>query len=223
VPVRALGYDGRAKIPRSLGGDCSTKYTSMAETIRGGLSLATSGFDFFSHDMSGFESTAAPDIYKRWTAFGLLSTHSRLHGNSSYRVPWMFGEESCDVLRHFVNLKNKLMPYLYAQSAKTTLTGVPMMRPMMMDFASDIICRDIETQYMLGENILVAPILNDRGEGVFYVPDIAGVWTDIQSGQTYEGGKYYTQKYDYFGLPALAKPGSVIAFGDFCGDFDYTT
>lgn len=215
------GTAGSQKFPVHWGGDCSAQYSSMAETIRGGLSLCSSGFGFFSHDISGFESTATPDIYKRWSAFGLLSTHSRLHGNSSYRVPWLFDDESCDVLRHFVNLKGKLMPYLFAQAAKTSRTGVPVMRPMVMDFSSDVVCRDIETQYMLGENLLVAPILNDRGEAVFYVPVSDGVWTDIQSGETFEGGKYYTKKYDYFSLPLLAKPKSIIAFGDFKGDFDY--
>lgn len=215
------GTAGSQKFPVHWGGDCSAEYSSMAETIRGGLSLCASGFGFFSHDISGFESTATPDIYKRWLAFGLLSTHSRLHGNSSYRVPWLFDEEACDVLRHFVNLKGKLMPYLYCQAAKTSRSGVPMMRPMVMDFSSDIICRDIETQYMLGEKLLVAPILNDRGECEFYVPDCGGEWTDIQSGERYEGGKYYFGKYDYYSLPLLVKPRSIIAFGDFKGDFEY--
>ena len=92
------------RVPRPLGGDCSANYDSMAESLRGGLSLCASGFGFWSHDISGFERTAPPDIYKRWTAFGLLSSHSRLHGNESYRVPWLFDEEAVDVLRFFTKL-----------------------------------------------------------------------------------------------------------------------
>lgn len=210
---------GGQKFPVHWGGDCSAEYTSMAETIRGGLSLCMSGFGFFSHDMSGFEATATPDIYKRWAAFGLLSTHSRLHGNSSYRVPWLFDEESVDVLRFFTKLKGRLMPYIWAQAIKTHTVGVPMMRAMVIDHADEPACLTLDKQYMFGDNILVAPILNDEGIGEFYVPK--GKWTDIISGEVYDGEKFYTQKYDYFGLPCLARPNSIIAYGDFERNFEY--
>lgn len=96
---------GGQQFPVHWGGDCSANYDSMAESLRGGLSLGLSGFGFWSHDISGFERTAPPDIYKRWVAFGMLSSHSRLHGNESYRVPWLFDEESVDVLRYFTELR----------------------------------------------------------------------------------------------------------------------
>lgn len=210
---------GGQKFPVHWGGDCSAEYISMAETLRGGLSLCMSGFGFYSHDISGFEATATPDIYKRWSAFGLLSSHSRLHGNSSYRVPWLFDEESVDVLRFFTKLKGRLMPYLWAQAIKTNKTGVPMMRAMVIDYAHDPACRTLDLQYMFGDNILVAPIFNDRGYAEYYLPE--GKWTDIISGKVYEGGKVYGETYDYFGLPCLAKPNSIIAFGDFKRGFEY--
>ncbi|MDE5991838.1 MAG: alpha-xylosidase, partial [Oscillospiraceae bacterium] len=190
---------GGQQFPVHWGGDCSAEYTSMAETLRGGLSLCASGFGYFSHDMSGFEATATPDIYKRWAAFGLFSTHSRLHGNNSYRVPWLFDEESVDVLRFFTKLKGKLMPYIWSQAIKTSTVGVPMMRAMVIDFETDPVCLSLDRQYMFGDNILVAPIFNDEGTAEFYVP--AGTWTDIISGKQYEGGKFYNEKFDYFSLP----------------------
>lgn len=210
---------GGQKFPVHWGGDCSAEYTSMAETIRGGLSLCMSGFGYFSHDISGFEATATPDIYKRWSAFGLLSSHSRLHGNSSYRVPWLFDDEAVDVLRHFTNLKGRLMPYLWAQAIKTHETGVPMMRAMVVDYNNDPACLTLDKQYMFGDNLLVAPICNERGDGEFYLPE--GTWTDILNGKVYEGGRFYREKYDYFGLPCLAKPNSIIAYGDFKRGFEY--
>lgn len=210
---------GGQKFPVHWGGDCSAEYTSMAETLRGGLSLCASGFGYFSHDMSGFEATATPDIYKRWAAFGLLSTHSRLHGNSSYRVPWLFDDESVDVLRFFTKLKGKLMPYIWAQANKTSTVGVPMMRAMVIDYADDPACLYLDRQYMFGDNLLVAPIFNDEGTAEFYVP--SGIWTDIISGKKYEGGKYYNEKFDYFSLPCLAKPNSIIAYGAFEKNFEY--
>ena len=85
---------GGQQFPVHWGGDCSAEYSSMAETLRGGLSLCASGFGYFSHDIGGFEQTASPDVYKRWCAFGLMSTHSRLHGSTSYRVPWAYEEDT---------------------------------------------------------------------------------------------------------------------------------
>ena len=212
---------GGQRFPVHWGGDCYAEYSAMAETLRGGLSLCASGFGFFSHDMGGFEATASADVYKRWCAFGMLSTHSRLHGSSSYRVPWAYDKdgdtEACDVLRHYAVLKGRLMPYLWSQAVKTHRQGVPMMRPMIVSFTEDTACKYLDTQYMLGDNLCVVPVMNEEGIAEFYVPD-CGTWTDIQSGETYEGGRYYTRKCDYFQMPILARPGSMIGYGKFDGD-----
>ena len=211
---------GGQQFPVHWGGDCFSNYESMWETLRGGLSLCLSGFGFFSHDISGFEATGTPDLYKRWTAFGLMSTHSRYHGNSSYRVPWNFDEESCDVSRHFVKLKGRLMPYLFSNAVYTHKTGIPMMRAMVVDFGYDRAALTVDTQYMLGDSLLVAPVFNEDGICDFYLPD-CGIWTDIQTGEQLSGGSWYTKKYDYFGLPLYAKPNSIIAFGDYKGKSEY--
>ncbi|MBO4876533.1 MAG: alpha-xylosidase [Ruminococcus sp.] len=213
---------GCQKFPVHWGGDCFSKYTSMWETLRGGLSLCLSGFGFFSHDISGFESTGTPDLYKRWTAFGLMSTHSRYHGNSSYRVPWSFDEESCEVTRHFTELKGRLMPYLWANAVKTNRTGVPMMRAMVVDFTHDRGIQTVDTQYMLGDSLLVAPVFSEDGRCSFCLP-AGGVWTDIQTGEEFSGGTWYERTYDYFGMPLLARPDSIIVYGRFEGRavYDY--
>ncbi|CDA85515.1 glycoside hydrolase family 31 [Clostridium sp. CAG:230] len=209
---------GGQKFPVHWGGDCYAEYSAMSETLRGGLSLCSSGFGFFSHDMGGFEATAPADVYKRWCAFGLLSTHSRLHGSTSYRVPWVYDEdgdtEACDVLRHYTVLKGRLMPYLWAQANKTHTEGVPMMRSMIIAFSDDTACKYLDQQYMLGDNLCIVPVMNEEGVAEFYVPD-NGTWTDIQSGETYEGGKYYTRKCDYFQTPILARPNSIVTYGNF--------
>lgn len=202
---------GGQQFPIHWGGDCSGTYASMAESLRGGLSLSLSGFGFWSHDISGFERTATPDLYKRWVAFGLLSTHSRLHGSSSYRVPWLFDEEAVDVLRSFTNLRCRLMPYLWAQAVQTAQTGVPMLRAMMLEF-DDPACRFLDTQYMLGESLLVAPIFNENGIARYYVP--SGEWLDFFTGKPVKGGCSYEGKYDYFRLPLLVRPNTLLALGN---------
>ncbi len=212
---------GGQKFPIHWGGDCSATYGSMAESLRGGLSLSLCGFGFWSHDISGFEQTAPADIYKRWCQFGLFSSHSRLHGSTSYRVPWLFDEEACDVLRELVNLKCRLMPYLYEQAVIAHEEGIPMMRAMFLEFPDDPTCLYLDRQYMLGDSILVAPVFSDTGEVTFYVPD--GNWTDLFTGEAVEGGRWYRKTYDYFHFPVLVRENSVIVFGnnDQRPDYDY--
>ena len=200
---------GGQQFPVHWGGDCSANYPSMAETLRGGLSLSQSGFGFWSHDISGFEKTATPDLYKRWSAFGLLSTHSRLHGNESYRVPWLFDEESVAVLRFFVELKCRLMPYLFSAASETARTGVPVMRPMMLEFPADPTCDVLDRQYLLGERLLVAPVFSPDGRVTYYLP--AGTWTHLLTGATVTGGRWIQEQFDYFGLPLLVRPNTLLA------------
>ncbi|MCI3923100.1 alpha-xylosidase [Paenibacillus sp. TRM 82003] len=213
---------GGQMYPVHWGGDCSANYDSMAESLRGGLSLGLSGFGFWSHDISGFERTAPADIYKRWVAFGLLSSHSRLHGNESYRVPWLFDEESVDVLRYFTELKSKLMPHLFTYAVEARDRGIPMMRAMVLEFPEDPTCHYLDRQYMLGDKLLVAPIFNEEGVAKYYVP--AGRWTNWMTGEVVEGGAWREEKHGYMTLPLLVRPNSLIAVGanDQRPDYDYT-
>jgi len=190
---------GNQKFPVHWGGDNSSTYPSMAETLRAGLSLGLGGFGFWSHDISGFIGTATPDLYKRWVAFGLLSSHSRLHGHCSVRMPWLFGEESVDVLRYFNQLKAHLMPYLLDAAREARDHGWPVMRAMLLEFPDDPACRHLDLQYMLGPALLVAPVFNDRSEVTYYLP--GGEWRHLLSGETAHGPAWRTETYDYFSLP----------------------
>lgn len=212
---------GCQRFPVHWGGDSTASYPSMAETLRGGLSFSLSGFSFWSHDISGFEQTATPDLYKRWVAFGLLSSHSRLHGSSSYRVPWLFDDEAVDVLRFFTKLKCRLMPYIYAAAVEAHETGVPVLRPMMLEFPDDPGCDYLDRQYMLGPSLLVAPIFSPDGRVAYYLP--AGRWTHLLTGRVVEGGRWVDETHDYFSLPLMARQGSLIAMGarDDRPDYDY--
>ncbi|GAA0285896.1 alpha-D-xyloside xylohydrolase [Gracilibacillus halotolerans] len=202
---------GGQKFPVHWGGDCDSTYDAMAESLRGGLSLTTSGFGYWSHDIGGFESTATPDVFKRWTAFGLLSSHSRFHGSHSYRVPWLFDDEAVDVARHFTKLKNSLMPYLYGQAVENNETGVPVMRSMVMEYPEDPLTHTLDRQYMFGDSILVAPIFNEEGIGSFYLP--RGKWTHLLTGEVVEGGTWIEEKYDYFSLPLFVRPNTILPVG----------
>lgn len=213
---------GGQQFPVHWGGDCTSQYTSMAETLRGGLSFTLSGFGFWSHDIGGFEDGCTPDIYKRWTQFGLLSTHSRYHSSGEYKVPWIYDEEAVDVTRTYTQLKADLMPYLFACAMETHETGIPMMRAMLLEFLADETCHTLDRQYMLGANLLVAPIFNDRGEVSYYLP--AGSWTHLLTGTVYEGGKWYKEQYDYLSMPVFVRENSILVTGSGQkkASYDYT-
>lgn len=210
---------GSQKFPVHWGGDCTAEYVSMAETLRGGLSLGLSGFGFWSHDIGGFENTAPPDLYKRWVAFGLLSSHSRLHGSQSYRVPWNFDEESVDVLRFFTNLKCRLMPYLYKTAVETAQSGVSTLRAMVVEFQNDPACATLDLQYMLGDSLLVAPVFTASGDIDFYLPK--GVWTNLLTGEKVQGGSYRRENHGFLSLPLYLRPNTLIAWGAENKDADY--
>ena len=162
---------GGQQQPVHWGGDCESTFNGMAQSLRAGLSLTSSGFGFWSHDIGGFEG-AFPDpaVYKRWVAFGMLGSHSRLHGSTVYRVPWLFDEEdekngvalvpgqtAVDVVREFTKLKLELMPYVYQLGLQPHVNGTPVMRSMFVEFPDDPACRTLDRQYMFGPSMLVVP------------------------------------------------------------------
>lgn len=169
---------GGQQQPMHWGGDCESTFNGMAQSLRAGLSLTSSGFGFWSHDSGGFEG-AFPDpaVYKRWVAFGMLGSHSRLHGSTVYRVPWLFDEEdekngvalvpgqtAVDVVREFTKLKLELMPYVYQLGLQPHANGTPVMRSMFVEFPDDPACRTLDRQYMFGPSMLVAPVFTYSGE-----------------------------------------------------------
>ena len=201
---------GGQQFPVHWGGDCESSFVSMAESLRGGLSLGLSGFGFWSHDIGGFEGTPSPEVFKRWVAFGLLSSHSRLHGSGSMRVPWDFDDEAVDVLRRFTRLKLRLMPYLWAAAVEAHEDGVPMMRAMLLEF-SDPTCATLDTQYLLGPDLLVAPVFSADGDVTYYLPD--GAWTHLLTGEVLQGPRWVRERHGFDSLPLLVRPGAVVPVG----------
>ena len=216
---------GGQQQPVHWGGDCESTFNGMAQTLRAGLSLVSSGFGFWSHDIGGFEG-ARPDpaVYKRWIAFGLLSSHSRLHGSTVYRVPWLFDEEderrgvvnppeqtAVSVLRKFTRLKISMMPYLYQVGLGAHERGVPVMRSMFMEFPDDRTALDCDRQYMLGPSLLVAPVFSYTGDVEYYLPK--GVWTDWFTGRQVDcrqSGQWMHEKHGFDTVPLWVRDGTVL-------------
>ena len=202
---------GGQQFPVHWGGDCESSFNAMAESLRGGLSLGLAGFGFWSHDIGGFEGTPTEAVFKRWVQFGLLSSHSRLHGSRSYRVPWDYGDEAVEVTRDFTRLKHRLAPYLQRAAQQAHASGVPVMRAMLLEFPDDPAAATLDRQYLLGDDLLVAPVFSEDGTVEFYVPE--GTWTNILTGNQLTGPRWVRETHGFATLPVLARPDSVIPFG----------
>ena len=206
---------GGQSMPVHWGGDNSSSFTSMAESLRGGLSLAMSGFGYWSHDIGGFEGDPDAAVFKRWLAFGLLSSHSRLHGSTSYRVPWAFddgteapGQSAVEVTRAFAKLKRSLTPYLVAAGEEAHRTGRPIMRPMQLEFPGDPAVAHLDRQYLLGPSLLVAPVFSAAGDVEYYLPH--GRWTNWFTREVVEGGGWRREVHGFDTLPLWVREGAVI-------------
>ena len=209
---------GGQQHPVHWGGDSTSTFVSMAETLRGGLSLSLSGFGFWSHDIGGFEGTPDAAVFKRWVPFGLLSSHSRFHGSDSYRVPWIFDDDesapdsAVSITRRFAKLKNRLSPYLLAAGREAAETGMPVMRPMVLAFPEDPTARALDRQYLLGPDVLVAPVFSERGDVELYLP--AGTWTQLLTGERVTGPVWRQERHGFESLPVYVREGAVLPLGE---------
>lgn len=182
-------WAGSQRYPLHWGGDAENTNSAMAATLRGGLSFGLSGFTYWSHDVGGFVAQPSVDLYRRWLAFGVLTSHTRCHG-APPREPWAYGETFIDDFRRAVELKYRLMPYIYAQAVRSSAEGHPMLRTLFFEFPEDPTSWLIEDQYLLGEALLVAPLFEDGAKGrQVYVPP--GTWIDYQTGRVYEGARWH--------------------------------
>jgi alpha-D-xyloside xylohydrolase len=200
-------WAGSQRYPLHWGGDVENTNSGMEAELRGGLSLGLSGFSFWSHDIGGFVLRSPEELYRRWIPFGMLTSHSRCHG-APPKEPWAYGENFMNDFRLAVEMKYKLMPYIYAQAKYCTEHGLPMVRALFVEYPDDPGSWLIEDEYLFGSDMLVAPLMADKAESRnVYLP--AGQWIDYQTGKTYTGGWQVIQAGK---IPAiiLVRNGSVI-------------
>nr|HPR60604.1 alpha-xylosidase [Prolixibacteraceae bacterium] len=179
-------WAGSQRYPLHWGGDAASTNSAMAATLRGGLSIGLSGFSFWSHDIGGFVESASEDLYLRWTPFGMLSSHTRSHGEPPTE-PWEYSESFMNGFRNAANLRYQLMPYIYAQSKHSAENGLPMMRALFIEYPDDPGAWLVDDAYLFGQDILVAPLFENVTSRNVYLPG-NGKWIDYQTGKTYNAG-----------------------------------
>lgn len=200
-------WAGSQRYPLHWGGDSENTDAAMAATLRAGLSLGLCGFSYWSHDIGGFVNAPSADLYRRWLPFGMLTSHSRCHG-APPREPWEYGEEFEDDFRRAVELKYKLMPYIYAQAKLCSQQGHPLLRTLFFEFPDDPTSWLVEDEYMFGNDLLVAPLFTSAASRSVYLPP--GEWIDYQSGQAYEGAKWHTIAGGEIPIVLLVRSGAVV-------------
>lgn len=201
-------WAGSQRYPLHWGGDAATNNTGMLGTIRAGLSFGVSGFAFWSHDMGGFVKSTPEDLYCRWLPFGFLTSHTRAHGDPPTE-PWLYESTKVqNVFRKSAEMKYRLMPYVYAQAKQCTEKGLPMLRALFIEFPDDPAAWRVETEYMFGSQILVAPLMESGNSRLVYVPE--GKWTDYQTGKIYSHGWQEIPSDGELPIIMLVRDGSVL-------------
>ncbi len=208
------GWAGSQRYPAQWGGDPPTNLVGFAGCLRGGLNWALSAPGAWSHDIGGFAGPApSPGLYVRWAQCGLLSPLARFHGTTP-REPWHFGPEALRIFRDYARLRSRLLPYLAAVAWEAHRDGLPMLRPLALEFPRDRGAWDVDDEYLLGPALLVAPVFSDRldpVERVVYLP--AGEWVDFWSGEVLTGGRYLERTVPLDVLPLFLRRGAVLPLG----------
>jgi alpha-D-xyloside xylohydrolase len=210
VWARSAGI-GSQQYPVHWGGDPQTSFSSLAGSLRGGLSLGLSGVPFWGSDIGGFfGKKPSVRLYTRWAQFGLLSGLARCHGTTP-REPWAYGSETVAIFRKYAKLRYRLIPYLYSCAHASSQTGLPLMRPLLLEFQSDPAAQAVDSQYLLGEWLMIAPMLSEKDYRTIYLP--AGRWLDYWTGTIYEGPVYLDYSAPLDTLPIFLRSGAIVPLG----------
>lgn len=200
-------WAGSQRYPLHWGGDAENTDSAMAAELRGGLSFGLSGFTYWSHDVGGFVNKAPRDLYRRWLAWGVLTSHTRAHG-APPREPWEYDEALTEDFRRVLGLKYALMPYILAQSKDSSARGFPVLRALFFEYPQDPTSWTIDDEYMFGSDLLVAPLMESANARRVYLPP--GDWIDYQTGQSYTGERWHRIEAGQIPVVLLVRNNSVI-------------
>lgn len=201
-------WAGSQRYPLHWGGDAATTNTGFQGTVRAGLSIGLSGFSFWSNDIGGFVTSTPQNLYRRWLPYGFLTSHSRLHG-APPTEPWLYNDKNfLNYFRKCAELKYKLMPYVYAQAKESSENGWPMMRALLFEYPDDPGAWMVEDEYLFGNNLLVAPMLEDGTSRDVYLPG-KDKWIDYQTGKVYNPGWNHVECGE-LSIVIMVKDGSAI-------------
>ena len=196
-------------------GDINATFASLEAQIRSGLNVGLSGVPHWGTDTGGFYRVGEndPELYVRWFQFSAFCSIFRGHGFAwRQHLPWSHGEEIENICRRYLELRSRLMPYTYTLAWQARTQGLPMMRPLVLNYPDDPNVWDLGTQYLWGDDILVAPVTRKGAvHWTVYLPD--GVWHDYWTHEAYQGPGGVTVPAPLDTLPLFVRAGAIIPLG----------
>jgi alpha-glucosidase (family GH31 glycosyl hydrolase) len=203
-------------------GDQESSFEAFNEALRAGLTAGQSGIAFWGWDLAGFSGPIPPcELYLRATAMAAFCPIMQFHSEQDAfqeRSPWNIAAQHAsdplagrvvEVFRSFANVRMNLLPYIYSEAKRSSDTGCPLMRAMCVEFPEDPATLSLETQYMFGDQLLVAPVLTQGATSVeVHVP--AGEWWDLWSTARFTGPAPHAYDAPIERLPVLARPGAIL-------------
>ena len=204
-------YAGSQKYTTVWTGDNQSLWSHLQMAVPQLCNLGLSGLAFAGTDVGGFGADCTAELLCRWVQVGAFSPLFRNHSSngSIYQEPWQFGEKTVNIYRKFVELRYRLLPYLYDLFAECEKTGLPIMRPLVLHYEKDENTWNLNDEFLVGEHLLVAPVLEQgQTKKMVYLPE--GIWYDFNTGKRYEGKQYYLVDAPLDTCPMFAKAGSMI-------------
>jgi len=202
-------------------GDIGGTWDTYKRQIIAGLNFTITGFPYWTTDIGGFfrpgrsqyTDEKYQDLLTRWYQWGAMSPIFRMHGYQTETEPWKYGQKVEDNMRKMLNLRYRLLPYIYSEAWQVTKNGSTMMRPLVMDFNGDTVAVNRQYQYMFGKAFLVAPITGPNVSAWdVYLPKSAG-WFDFWTGKRFNGGQTLKTDAPLDKIPLFIKAGSIIPMG----------
>jgi alpha-D-xyloside xylohydrolase len=202
-------------------GDIGGTWDTYRRQIVAGLNYTITGMPYWTTDIGGFfrpgKSQYTDEKYQelltRWFQWGALNPIFRIHGYMTETEPWKYGQQVEDNMRKMLNLRYRLLPYIYSEAWQVTQNGSTMMRPMIMDFNEDTTAVNQPYEFMFGKALLVAPITEPNvTEREVYLPQSV-IWYDFWTGKRYNGGKLIKADAPLDKIPLFVKAGSIVPMG----------
>lgn len=205
-------YSGTQKYSTVWTGDNQSTWEHLRMSIPMLMNLGLSGMSFCGTDVGGFGYDCTAELLSRWVQVGAFTPLFRNHTTiySRDQEPWAFDKKTEDIYRKYVKLRYKLLPYIYDTFYKGESDGLPLIRPLLLHYQNDKKTYEINDQFLCGENIMVAPILEQGKKArMVYLPD-GSRWVDYWTKEVYEGGRYIIKETPLDVCPIYIKSGSII-------------